>query len=70
MYLSTLLVMIPNGGDKMHVVRSSFIYDGDNTGVIRVLCLNYGDNTHAVRALMEELTHPCSITIETFFPCK
>ena len=66
MYLPIGLVMIPNDGDNMHVVRSLFIYDGDNTGVIRVLCLNYGDNTHAVRALMEELTHPCRVTVDPF----
>ena len=55
-YLPMWLIMWPNDGDNMHVVRALFTYDGDNTGVVRVFCPNDGDNTHAVRALMEELT--------------
>ena len=50
------LVMRPNDGDNMHVVRALFPYDGHNTHVVRVLCPNDGDNTHTVHALMAELT--------------
>ena len=50
----------------MHAVRVLFMYGGDNTGVVRFLCPNDGDNTHAVRALMEELTHPCRVTVDPF----
>ena len=62
--------MRKNGGDEMHVVRAMFLYDGDNMGVVHVLFPNEGNNMHAVRALMSELAHPCSMTIETFGSCK
>ena len=59
----------------MHVVRSLFLYEGDNTGVVRVLCPNDGDNMHDVRALMVELTQNVpsfsylrTITSITIFP--
>ena len=50
----------------MHVLCALFPYDGDNMGVVRVLCTNDGDNMHDVRVLMEDLTHPCSVTVEPF----
>ena len=54
----------------MHIVRALFPYYGDNMGIVRVLCPNDGDNMHAVHALMEELTHPCSVAVLTFGSCK
>ena len=47
----------------MHVVHALFPYGGDNTDVVRVLCPNDSDNTHDLRAIMEELTHPCGLSI-------
>ena len=54
----------------MHIVCALFPYDGDNTGVVRVLCTNDGDNTHNVCALMPDVTHPCSMTVDPFGQCK
>ena len=62
--------MRPNGGDNIHVIRALFTFDGDNTGVVHVLCTNDGDNNNAVCALMTELTHPWSVTVEPFESCK
>ena len=58
--------MLSNVGDNKHVVHAMFPYDSNNTDVIRVLCTNDNDNMHAVCALIEELTHPCSVSVEPF----
>ena len=62
--------MWPNDGGSMHIVSAICPNDGSNKHRVRALWPNDGDNTHALRALTEQLTYPCSVTVDTVGSCK